>query len=143
MEIRAYEVGDERLIPEQPAGEGQWTRDVLAGLAMMGSTLTVEAEGRVVIVFGMVKLWPGVADGWLLVHPHSGLPARALIRIIKNTLEDWGRMEKLWRVNAMAMNEKQKRFLCLLGFEHEYTQRRAGPGGIDLYGMAKWIRGLH
>jgi hypothetical protein len=143
MELRAYEVGDEDRIPEQPGGEGMWTRNVMAGLAMMGSSATAVADGRVVIVIGTIKLWPGVADGWCLVHPDSGLSARALIRIIKATLEDWARMEEVWRVNAMAMTEKQMRFLRLLGFEHEYTQRRAGPEGIDLYGMVKWIKGLH
>lgn len=143
MELRAYELGDEDLIPVQPNEENVWVRKVMAGLAVVGTMFTVEADGRAVMVVGGVKLWPGVGDVWSLVDPHSGVPARALVRIVKTNLEDWARMEGLWRVNAMAMNDKQIRWMRLLGFEHEYTSRRAGPGGIDLYGMVKWIRGVH
>ncbi len=143
MEVRAYEVGDEDLIPVQPNDENRWMRKVMPGLAVMGTMLTIESEGQAVVVIGGVKLWPGVGEAWNLVHPNSGVPARALARIVKTNLEDWARMEELWRVNAMAMNDKQMKWLRLLGFEHEYTSRRAGPGGVDLHGMVKWIRGVH
>lgn len=140
MELRAYEVGDENLIPAQLA---DWHRKVWSGLSLVGTMCTIESEGRAVAVFGGVKLWPGVGEVWSLVHPDSGVPARALVRLCKSTVEDWARMEELYRVNAAAFDEKQQKWMRLLGFEHEYTQRRGGPEGIDIYGMVKWIRGVH
>jgi hypothetical protein len=140
MELRAYEVGDENLIPAQVS---DWHRQVMSGLALVGHMLTIESGGQVVVVIGGATLWAGVGEVWSLVHPNSGVPARALVRIVKSSLEDWAKMEKLWRVNAMAMDDKQMRWMRLLGFEHEYTQRRGGPEGIDLHGMVKWIRGVH
>lgn len=140
MEVRAYEVGDEDLIPAQVSDHH---RKIIGGLALVGTMFTIETEGRAVVVVGGMELWPGVGEVWSLVHPNSGVPARALVRVVKTHLEDWAKLQKWWRVNAMAMDEKQGRWMRLLGFEHEYTQRRGGPGGIDLHGMVKWIREYH
>lgn len=141
MRIRAYELGDEKYIPAQVH---DWHRDIMAGLALIGQTLTVEHEGQVVVVMGMARLWPGVADTWSLVHPSSGVPARQLVRIVRESLETYAQVEQLRRANAVASDNKQARWMRLLGFEYEYTQHQAGPEGEDLVGMVKWFnRGLH
>lgn len=140
MIIRAYEVGDELALPVQV---NDWHRDLMAGLAMIGNALTVEHEGKTVVVMGLAKLWPGVADCWSLVHPSSGVPAIALVRIVKSSLESFAAVEELRRANAMASDDKQQRWMRLLGFEYEFTQRQAGPQGEDLIGMVKWFRGVH
>lgn len=140
MEIRGYEVGDELQMPGQV---NDWHRDLMAGLALIGKTLTVEHEGRVVVVMGLAKLWPGVADCWSLVHPSSGVPAIRLVRLVKSSLESFAVVEGLRRANATASDDKQRRWMQLLGFEYEFTQRQAGPLGEDLVGMVKWFRGMH
>lgn len=140
MIIRAYEVGDELHIPSQP---NDWHRTIMAGLAMIGKTLTVEHNGRVVVCMGLAKLWPGVADCWSLVHPEAGVPAIKLVRVVRSSLESFAIVEELRRANAMAHDDKQQRWMRCLGFEYEYTQREAGPQGEDLIGMVKWFRGRH
>lgn len=140
MELRAYEIGDELQLPAQV---NDWHRDLMAGLAMMGNAFTAEHEGKVVVVMGLAKLWPGVADCWSLVHPSSGVPALQLVRLVRRTLEDFATLEKLRRANAMASDDKQRRWMQCLGFEYEFTQRQAGPVGEDLIGMVKWFRGMH
>lgn len=138
MKIRAYELGDERYIPAQV---NDWHRDIMAGLALVGKTLTVEHNGQVVVVMGLAKLWPGVADCWSLVHPQSGATALQLVRVVRSSLESFAVVEDLRRANAMAGDDRQLRWMRCLGFEHEYTQRRAGPKGEDLHGMVKWFKG--
>lgn len=141
MNIRAYELGDEKYIPAQV---DDWHRDIMAGLAQIGQTLTVEHDGKPVVVMGIAKLWPGVADCWSLVHPHSGVPARQLVRVVRESLETMAQVEELRRANATAMNAKQAQWMHLLGFDYEFTMRAGGPDGQDLVGMVKWFnRGLH
>lgn len=141
MKIRAYELGDEKYIPAQA---NDWHRDIMAGLAAIGQTLTVEHACQVVVVMGMAKLWPGVADCWSLVHPSSGVPARQLVRLVKESLETYAQVEELRRANATASDEKQLKWMHLLGFEQEFVMRQGGPQGEDLVGMVKWFnRGMH
>ena len=72
MEVRAYELGDEQQIPAQ---ENDWHREIAGGLAIVGTAFTVWHDDRPIVVMGMAKLWPGVADGWTFIHPDSGVPA--------------------------------------------------------------------
>jgi hypothetical protein len=138
--IRAYKEGDELRVPTQ---ENDWHRDLLPGLAMMGTVLSVTHEGEIVVVMGMAKLWAGVAECWSLVHPSSAASAIALVRVVKTSLETTAAVQGLRRANAMASDAKQQRWMRLLGFEYEFTQREGGPLGEDLVGMVKWFRGMH
>ncbi len=139
MELKAFELGEEKLIPLEDEASN-WHRQLVSGLAHFGRTLTAVHEGRPVAIMGMIKLWDGVADTWSLIHPSSGVPARQLVRLVRGTLDDFAELEGLRRCNAIAVSEAHIKWMRLLGYEHEFTMVHAAPDGRDLLGMVKWYR---
>jgi len=108
-------------------------------IGIEGQTFTGVVNGYVVACGGIIPLWPGVGEGWVLasyrIHHNRFSVVRSVCVILDNLMEDHG----YWRIQGATLaNWKQGiRFANLLGFEKEGVMRRYGPDGSDYIRHAK------
>lgn len=99
---------------------------------------TLRENGRVVAIFGLTIIWPGVVEVWSLL---SREVKRIPLAVIKNILLGLSFYQKHLHVKRFQMTVKNDymdghRFARFLGFTHEGVMHAWGPDGSDfaLYG---------
>lgn len=93
---------------------------------------------RPVAAAGVVPLWEGVAQGWLLVAGGGLVSAIGLVRALRVGLADIVAQGGFWRVQADVRIDFPlgQRLLRVLGFAYEGLQRAYGPDGADFVRLA-------
>tara|TARA_R110000744_G_scaffold138440_5_gene249252 strand:+ start:177 stop:656 length:480 start_codon:yes stop_codon:yes gene_type:complete len=97
-------------------------------------------KGRVVAVFGLRSVWPGLMEVWML--PSEGIEQHAIsfIRGSKSLIDiaigdyDVNRLQ----ICVKKDNTTAFRFAKALGFEVESTMTKFGPEGADYYMMVRF-----
>jgi len=87
---------------------------------------------------GVVPMWAGVGQGWLLVAADASVPAVGLVRAFRYGLADIVAQGGFWRVQADVRTDFPlgQRLLRMLGFAHEGPLRAYGPDGADFVRLA-------
>jgi RimJ/RimL family protein N-acetyltransferase len=96
------------------------------------------ADGDAVAVGGLVRVWPGVAQTWMLATPRI---AEVGVALCRQALELHRAAEAggIHRFQAFAMrgNEDGRTWLLRLGYRPEGIMRRYGRHGEDFLLMAR------
>lgn len=115
-------------------------RDYVWDYSVQGWSWTAIGRGRVIAIFGVRDIWPGLVEAWFI--PGEGLDrharstligARALLREVMSDT-DIRRMQIFVKVD----NTRALRFAKALHFEIECKLRKFGPEGADYYAMARF-----
>lgn len=102
---------------------------------------TLELDGRPSVATGVIELWPGVGEAWMLtsnlIQQHPIVVARA----IKRGLFEHIKEKNYWRVQAnVAVGWVQaEKFAAFVGMENEGLMPKFGPKMEDHYRYA-WVK---
>lgn len=115
---------------------------IAADMASMGPGETLLEGGQPVAAAGLARIWPGVAEGWLLARPDLTprqrlTVARTVARRLPAVLRDQGvrRFQASVRLGA----ERAAHLVEWLGLTPEGIMRAYGPDGADHIRYA-WVR---
>lgn len=137
MNVREYQAEDLNDL-HRP---GDKSFDAQSILMRHGSFIrTVEVEGGVAAVFGMVVRWPGVADCWAVVGDHARGRGIFVTKAARALMHQFAQELKLHRVGVIvrADNKEYGRWAKALGFEFEGIEEAAASDGTDIH-RYKWL----
>jgi RimJ/RimL family protein N-acetyltransferase len=97
------------------------------------------ADGKIVAIFGVSELWPGVADLWMIPSVHINKHAMAVVRgakaVIDKAVDDFE--TRRLQITVREDNQIAYRFARALGFDVECLMKSYGPEGADYYLMSR------
>ena len=98
-------------------------------------------RGKIIAVGGVVPLWDGVGEAWLLPTKHMAGYEVALARNFKRTIARAFTDLKMRRVQAAVKVgfDKAHRLVRFLDMEEEGLMKKYGPEGADYVRYAKWL----
>jgi hypothetical protein len=107
-----------------------------------GPAFTLIHEGRIAALWGLVLLWPGVAEGWMIATPQLrpiAIPftygARRFCAIAAQSL-DLHRMQ----IHVQTSNAAFLRWAVAARFKTEAVLKRYTSTGEDVYVMARFFK---
>ena len=111
----------------------------LEQMAAAGEAYTALIDGQPVMCWGLIELWPGVAEAWMLRDEAISQHAVTLARCAFDYFLQVGAELALNRCqfSVSAGNERAVRFAKYLRFEVEGVLRRYAPDGSDYLMMAR------
>jgi len=100
-----------------------------------GQAFTYFLNGKPVFACGIVQLWDGVAEAWVLagknVFDIKILAAKTIKQLQDQTCKKY--IIKRLQTSVKANFERGLRFATWCGFEVEGLKRKYGPDGTDYY----------
>ena len=133
--IRPYHYGDIDEILE-PKEAGEFTDDQLNDYTNYAET--VINNGEVVAVMGIVKIWNGSGQGFVITaNGYKG--GISYMKASISCLERGMKSLKLWRLQTYIDERwnESKRFAELIGMDKECRLRKMAPDGHDLFLYAR------
>lgn len=104
-----------------------------------GNAFTMFIDGKPVFAIGLVVLWQGVAEGWVMASQNvfdiKFLAAKTMLKIT-NDLCKKNKIKRL-QTSVKANFKTGVRFANWLGLSSEGLMKRYGPDGSDYIRMAK------
>ena len=107
--------------------------------ALVGLSFTLLHNNNPVCSGGIVPLWNGVAEGWVISSKRIFKNRIKASRLIKKRTDLLCAANKIWRLQtALKSNFKTGlRFAEFLGFKNEGLMKAYGPDKTDYYRMAR------
>ena len=107
--------------------------------ALAGLSFTLLCNSECVCSGGIVPLWSGVAEGWVISSKRIYENRIKASRLIRKRTDLLCAANRIWRLQtSVKANFKMGiRFAEFLGFEIEGLMRGYGPDKSDYYRMAK------
>jgi len=118
--------GDKQLVP-------------FSSVARLGHAYTGAKAGRPMCSFGVMQMWPGVAEMWLIPDANLTTVARPFHRATKEFIDicmDELQLVRL-QVTVCVLNGPADKWIKRLHFNEEGILRRFGPEGADYKMYAK------
>jgi hypothetical protein len=104
-----------------------------------GNAFTMFIDGKPVFAIGLVVLWQGVAEGWVMASQNvfdiKFLAAKTMLKIT-NDLCKKNKIKRL-QTSVKADFKEGVRFATWLGMEIEGLKKNYGPDGSDYYQLAR------
>jgi len=112
--------------------------------ALVGLSFTLLHNNNPVCSGGIVPLWNGVAEGWVISSKRIYKERIRASRLIRKRTDLLCAANKIWRLQtAVKSNFKTGlRFAEFLGFKNEGLMKAYGPDKTDYYRMARiylWV----
>ena len=107
--------------------------------ALAGLSFTLLHNNNPVCSGGIVPLWTGVAEGWVISSKRIYKERIKASRLIRKRTDILCAANKIWRLQtAVKSNFKTGlRFAEFLGFKNEGLMKAYGPDKTDYYRMAR------
>ena len=107
--------------------------------ALAGLSFTLLHNNNPVCSGGIVPLWTGVAEGWVISSKRICKERIKASRLIRKRTDILCAANKIWRLQtAVKSNFKTGlRFAEFLGFKNEGLMKAYGPDKTDYYRMAR------
>jgi|TARA_Y100000296_G_scaffold35221_2_gene40805 hypothetical protein len=104
---------------------------MLEGMSKLGYAFTGVLDGRPMCCFGVMKMWPGVAEMWLVPDVDLSLVARSFHRAAKKFADICMSDLHLFRlqVTVNTLNVPADKWIKTLYFVEEGVLRQFGPDG--------------
>ena len=111
----------------------------MAQMRVEGMSWSAEVDGRIVASAGLVPLWKGVAEAWMISSGDVGRHRIKVARQIRTMFDEvmWHRGIYRAQANIHHKFEKALRLAEWLGFENEGLMRRFGVEGDDYFRYAR------
>jgi len=144
LNLKQFEVrhAEEEMAGEEPV-PGFYLH--MAQMRVQGMSWSAEVDGRIVASAGLVPLWKGVAEAWMISSDDVGRHQIKVARQIRTMFDDvmWQRGIYRAQANIHHKFEKAIRLAEWLGFEREGLMRRFGVEGADYFRYAKVLDASH
>ena len=110
----------------------------LAKMYLRGPAYTMIVGDSIVCSGGVIKLWQGLADAWVLATPLVQAYPKAVTKASKSKLDEWIFMMRLVRLQAIVKVDFEvgHRWIQVLGFHSEGVMRKYF-GGMDFVRYAR------
>lgn len=108
--------------------------------AEMGPSATAFLDGRPVAVFGMVPIWTGVGEAWMIADDRARerpILMTKLARTVMDILVISQRLRRL-QITVRTTDRRAVKWGRAIGFEQEAVLKAYGPDGVDHLMMARW-----
>jgi len=104
-----------------------------------GNGFTMFIDEKPVYAFGLVLLWKGVAEAWLMASQNIFDIKFLAAKTVKEQTEIISKKNKIKRLQTSVKAEFKQgvRFATWLGFEIEGLKKNYGPDGSDYYQLAR------
>ena len=104
-----------------------------------GNAYTMWVDDKPVFSFGMVILWKGVAEGWVMASQNIFDVKFLAARTIVDKMTEVCKKNKIKRLQTSVKAEFKEgiRFATWLGMEIEGLKKNYGPDGSDYYQLAR------
>ena len=108
-------------------------------MRVQGMSWSVDDSGTIVASAGLIPLWRGVAEAWMIGGDEIGKHRVKVSRLIRTMLDDVMQLHGVYRVQANIHHrfERAIRLAEWLGFENEGLMPRFGVEGADYFRYAK------
>ena len=138
MNLKQFEVrhAEEAMDGEEPV-TGFY--GYVAHMRVEGMSWSAEVDGTIVASAGLVPLWKGVAEAWMISSDDVGRHRIKVARQLRVMFDEvmWHRGLYRAQANIHHKFEKAIRLAEWLGFENEGLMRRFGIEGADYIRYAK------
>lgn len=106
-----------------------------------GFCVTLLANKKAVLSTGIIPIWDGVGEAWLLSGNEVPSYPITIARAIYECFYQWVDAKDLWRVHANVRAEWKTavRFVKFMGMKEEGLMRKFGPEQADYLRFA-WVR---
>ena len=104
-----------------------------------GNAFTMFVDGKPAFSFGLVILWQGVAEGWVMASQNIFDIKFLAAKTMKELTEEMCKRNKIKRLQTSVKAEFKQgvRFATWLGLEIEGLKKNYGPDGSDYYQLAR------
>jgi hypothetical protein len=144
IEIIPFKPEHPRMM-ENPRNQGiylgaEWMDTYLDYLPLAGPAYTGLLNDKIVGCAGIMLLWPGVAEAWMLVDHYMDRYPVELHKTMKTALTIMSDKLKLHRLQAMVSDDSPaiwKKWMSRLGFCSEGVCAQFGPNREDFERFAK------
>lgn len=108
-------------------------------MRVQGLSWSVEVDGTIAASAGLVPLWAGVCEAWMIAGDDVAKHRIKVSRKMRTMLGDVMRQQGFYRAQANIHHkfERAIRLAEWLGFENEGLMRRFGVEGADYFRYAK------
>ena len=108
-------------------------------MAIPGLSFTLFLDQTPIVSGGIVPIWEGVAEGWVLSSKHIYDYKIKAARLIKERTDLLCTNNKIWRLQTAVKADFKIgfRFAQFLGFKNEGLMKAYGPDKTDYYRMAR------
>ena len=140
MIVSQFEVDDAReSVGDEEPYAGYY--GYVAVMRVQDMSWTARIDNKVIASAGLVPLWPGVAEAWMIPGADTGRHAIAVGRELRRRLGSVMRDRGLNRVQANIHHEFERatRLAEWLGFKNEGLMRRFGVEGADYFRYARCL----
>lgn len=95
----------------------------------------VSYEGSVLFAGGMIPIWGGVAEGWLVVDKDFKKSFNKAPKLMIKSIREYFRSLPYTRIQTVVRSDfpEGHRFIKILGFKHEGIMRKYGMDGYDYH----------
>jgi len=104
-----------------------------------GNAFTMFMDDKPVFAIGLVVLWKGVAEGWVIASQNIFEMKFLAAKSMKIITEELCKKNKIKRLQTSVKSEFKQgvRFATWLGMEVEGLKKNYGPDGSDYYQLAR------
>ena len=104
-----------------------------------GNAYTLFVDKKPIVAGGIIVLWQGVAEGWVMANQNIFEIKLLACKEIKNRTDELCKKNKIKRLQTTVKYDFNSgiRFASWLGLKPEGIMRKYGPDGSDYYRMAK------
>ena len=108
-------------------------------LADKGNAYTLFVNKKPIVAGGIIILWQGVAEGWVMASQNIFEMKFLAAKSMKELTEEMCKKNKIIRLQTSVKSEFKQgvRFATWLGMEIEGLKKQYGPDGSDYYQLAR------
>lgn len=106
-----------------------------------GFCVTLLSDNKAVLATGIIPLWKGCGEAWLLGSKIMPKYPITIARAIYECFYEWVDAKDLWRVHANVRADQKTaiRFAKFMGMKEEGIMEKFGPEQADYFRFA-WVR---
>ena len=119
--------------------DASFTDNRICNYSQSGNAFTMFVNGKPSFAFGLVVLWNGVAEGWVIASQNIFDVKFLAARTILDKMIEVCKKNKIKRLQTSVKAEFKEgvRFATWLGMEIEGLKKNYGPDGSDYYQLAR------
>lgn len=111
--------------------------------SQIGPAITAFVKGKPVVVFGLIPIWTGVAQAWMIADDAARRKPIAMTKVAKHFFDISEISQRLHRtqITVKTSDKRAEKWALHLGFGIEGVMRKYGPDQSDHYIMARYNNG--
>ena len=115
-------------------------KEAIVCQSRVGPAITAFIDAKPEVIFGLIPLWDGVSQAWMIASDTARFKPLALTRMAKYFFDIAEISERLHRtqITVKTSDKRAEKWALHLGFVNEGVMHKYGPDGSDHYIMARY-----